>query len=89
MVGVGRASRGLGEDQRPQHFDSLEQLPCSDRENRLRAHTPPNPAHLPQLCHRPLCSLVRPPPLLATQEFLLTQWLQAKLAHSDESTSLG
>lgn len=40
VVGVGRAPRGLGEDQQLQHFESLEQLPCSDRENNSgRTHT--------------------------------------------------
>lgn len=43
MVGMGRASGSLGEGQQPEHFEGLEQLPCSGCENKqLRVYTPPN-----------------------------------------------
>lgn len=36
----GEPPRGLGEEQQLQHFESLEQLPCSDLENNSGgAHT--------------------------------------------------
>lgn len=61
MVGMGGgASRGLEEDQQPQHFEGLEQLPCSDCENKqLTAYLPVHPRS--QLCSRMLCYLVRSP----------------------------
>lgn len=74
VVGVGRACRGLGE--------SLEQLPCSDRENNSgRTHLPTPPTHHSSATGHCI-------PILVTHEFLLTQWLQAKLANSDECSSV-
>lgn len=58
MVSMGRASGGLEEVQQSQHFEGLEQLPCSDCENNSElTHLPTHP--LPQLCPRTLGYLVR------------------------------
>lgn len=55
---MGRASGGLEEVQQSQHFEGLEQLPCSDCENNSElTHLPTHP--LPQLCPRTLGYLVR------------------------------
>lgn len=43
MVGIREPPGPWGWDQQPEHFEGLEQLPCSGRENKqLRVYTPPN-----------------------------------------------
>lgn len=81
--GHGESLRGLGRagDQQPQHFEGLEQLPCSDPAENKQLRLTRLPTHpLPQLCPRPLCYHVRSAHLPGTREFLLTQWLRATLA---------